>query len=325
MRDRAVRPASGSPYAATRRAAVVRAAATETCWPSTARTALSAPSTAPGARRPARGDERRGGLAAEHGRVPRAGRRRGRAAVRQRWTAAARSARPSSLTAARTWSAAGSSSTTPAPLGRRSARRYAPSPDLLDPGHRAGGEPAHERRGRRTARRTGRRSAKRPGSAARPRRRARRSSRRRRVEDLPDRVVELPDAREAGGERDLGERQRRRLEQHPRGLRPLRAGERERRARRRRRPPAGGRAARCSRAGRARPATPSGRPRRPRSAASRARRGRRARSHSGEPGTRPGGSACTRGSRPPAPPPRSAVEAHVLAASGVRAGQLGRQ
>lgn len=51
-----VSPPSGSststPWAVTRRAAWVRAAAVETCWPRTARTANSAPSTVRGTRRP---------------------------------------------------------------------------------------------------------------------------------------------------------------------------------------------------------------------------------------------------------------------------------
>src|SRR5207253_1854110 len=42
------------------------------------------------------------------------------------------------------------------------------------------------------------------------------------------RVVELPDALEAGGERDSRERQLGRLDQHARGLRPLGAGNRKR-------------------------------------------------------------------------------------------------
>ena len=47
-------------------------------------------------------------------------------------------------------------------------------------------------------------------------------------EDLPDRRVELPDAGEPGGERDLGQRQRGGFGEHARGLGPLRAGQGER-------------------------------------------------------------------------------------------------
>ena len=51
---------------------------------------------------------------------------------------------------------------------------------------------------------------------------------RRRGEHVADGVVELPDARESGGERDVGCGQVGRLEQDPRGLRPLGSGERYR-------------------------------------------------------------------------------------------------
>ena len=51
---------------------------------------------------------------------------------------------------------------------------------------------------------------------------------RREREDLADRVVELPHAREAGRERDLGEAELGRLDQRARRLRALRARERER-------------------------------------------------------------------------------------------------
>src|SRR5207302_3447158 len=47
-------------------------------------------------------------------------------------------------------------------------------------------------------------------------------------EDVPNRVIELPDALEAGGERDVGERKVRRFDQRSGGLRPLRARDRER-------------------------------------------------------------------------------------------------
>ena len=51
---------------------------------------------------------------------------------------------------------------------------------------------------------------------------------RRQREDLAHGVVELPHAREAGRERDLGEAEIGRLDQRARRLRALRAGERER-------------------------------------------------------------------------------------------------
>ena len=51
---------------------------------------------------------------------------------------------------------------------------------------------------------------------------------RRHREDLVDGRVELPDAGEAGREGDLGQRQRGRLDQDARRLRPLRAGDGER-------------------------------------------------------------------------------------------------
>ena len=47
-------------------------------------------------------------------------------------------------------------------------------------------------------------------------------------EDLADGVVELPDAREAGGERDLGDRQIGGLDEQPGVVGAPRAGERER-------------------------------------------------------------------------------------------------
>ena len=77
--NRCVSPPSGegsrSPSCATRRRVVVRAPATETCWPRTARTASSAPSTCPGDAPPRtgrhqRGQQRvRGEGGVDHGRV----------------------------------------------------------------------------------------------------------------------------------------------------------------------------------------------------------------------------------------------------------------
>jgi hypothetical protein len=46
--------------------------------------------------------------------------------------------------------------------------------------------------------------------------------------DLAHSVVELPDAGEAGRERDVGHRERRGLDQQPGGVRPVRPGQRER-------------------------------------------------------------------------------------------------
>ncbi len=98
---------------------------------------------------------------------------------------------------------------------------------LFDAGHRARGEEldqcvAVERRAARQPQhdRTGRRevaAASRHAHVARRRR-----------EDLADRVVELADAREARGERDVREGQLGRLDQDSRALRSLRASERDR-------------------------------------------------------------------------------------------------
>ena len=140
-----------------------------------------------------------------------------------------------------------------------------------------------------------------------------------------DRVVELPDAREAGGERDLGERQRRRLDQHPRRLRALGAGQRERRradsastARWRCRSLYGERAGEPGDAPRS--TTPSAISRIARADEVGARVPLRRAGH----GIR-AGSACTRGS-PPAARRGRAVEARRSRGLGqTGAGQLGRQ
>ncbi len=117
-------PARGVPARATSRAASVRAAATLICWPSTARVAISAPSTAPGSRSPgafATNGPRSGSVpscsAMACGSASRSNNRR------QRCTAVVRSRRSSSRRTARTWSGCGVSSATPAPWGRRKARR----------------------------------------------------------------------------------------------------------------------------------------------------------------------------------------------------------
>ena len=150
---------------------------------------------------------------------------------------------------------------------------------------RARGTPVARRRRRHPAREpdrdgTGRR-------ATSPARRARRQVGRRRREHLANRVVELAHAPEPGRERDVGERQLGRLDEHARGLRALGAGQRERtgadlggelRVRWRSLNRAGGRA----RARRSRSTTPSpiSRIARPTTSAPPF--------HSGDPGTRPG-------------------------------------
>ena len=114
-----------SPAAAARRPVTVRAPATDTCWPSTPRTSISGPSTAPAARRP--GTRRTSG--ASRGSAPswrstatgsasRSSRRR------HRCTAAWRSARAVSQRVHVTASSVGVSRTTPAPPGSRSVRAY---------------------------------------------------------------------------------------------------------------------------------------------------------------------------------------------------------
>ena len=180
---------------------------------------------------------------------------------------------------------------------------------------------------RRAAPGTGSRSATAPLSSARaaPAARARAARAARSGEDLAHRGVELAHAAKAGGERHLGDRQRRGLEQDPRGLGALRTRERQRPGADDRRPAGGARGARCS-------------PRRaasPRDALAvddavgdqahrAARRGRRAGPTPASPAWRRGGSACTRESPQPGPPPRWRRSARSRA-SGVRAGQLGRQ
>jgi hypothetical protein len=67
-----------------------------------------------------------------------------------------------------------------------------------------------------------------PVSPGRPLRTLAPERRRGDAEDPPDRVVELPHAAEPGREGHLGERELGRLDQHPGGLGPLRAGQRER-------------------------------------------------------------------------------------------------
>ena len=69
-----------------------------------------------------------------------------------------------------------------------------------------------------------------PPASSRPNRvRARCAQRgRREIAHRPHGVVELADAGEAGGERDVAERQLGRLDEHPRGLRALRPGQRQR-------------------------------------------------------------------------------------------------
>ncbi len=123
-----VRPPSGSstgsPCAVTRRAAWVRAAAVETCWPSTARTANSASSTVRGTRRPgalstsgARTGSRRSWSSIATGSASRSSRRR------QRLMATVRSRRSLRVRRQAMWSGVRVRATMPWPYGRRSVRR----------------------------------------------------------------------------------------------------------------------------------------------------------------------------------------------------------
>ena len=113
-------------------------------------------------------------------------------------------------------------------VGQAQAASVDPIDHFLDPGdrprrqereqpvsveRRAVGKPQHDRAGVQGPPAT-------PGSIAQPARGQR--------EHLFDRRIELPHAAKARGERDLGDRQRGRLEQQARRLRPLSPGERER-------------------------------------------------------------------------------------------------
>jgi hypothetical protein len=113
-----------TPIAATSRPASVRAAASDTCWPSTARSASSPPSTVPGTRRP--------GAAATSGPIREsppstaataAGSASRSSSMRQRATTSGRSSGSARRAVSRTWSAPGSSSTTAGPRDARRLRR----------------------------------------------------------------------------------------------------------------------------------------------------------------------------------------------------------
>ena len=136
---RCVRPPSGSstasPWAVTRRAAWVRAAAVDTCWPSTARTASSAGSTVRGTRRPgaaatsgARCGSRPRCSSMTAGSASRSSSRRQRAIAVSRSRSSSRSRRHA------TWSGRGASATMPEPCGSRRVRRYAPARHSSTPG-----------------------------------------------------------------------------------------------------------------------------------------------------------------------------------------------
>ena len=220
---------TGLPYVRASRAATVRAPATETCWPMTARTAVSGPSTAPGTRMPgqaATSGASRGSVAeqvVDGGRVgveveqPAHPGHRGHDVARVGEGQVGRHvvagvAQPDRRLAVRQQE------------GPAVRRRVA----LLDPGDGLEGEdPHHARRRRRAA---GPAAA---GTGARSRclvlrtlRGGRPQLARRRGEHRPHRVVELPDAGEPRGERDLGERHLGGLDQDPGGVRPLRPGQR---------------------------------------------------------------------------------------------------
>ena len=213
---------------------MVRAAPTVTCWPSTARTAISLPSTWPGTRRP--------GRAATSG--PSSGSRPSTSSTatgsqsasssrRTRSTPAVVSRRSSSANVASTnavwpgssWSPT-SRRTVPVPWGRARVRAYQPSPAASTPGTARSARNASRSRpayGVRTARRM----VTVPVDGWAPPRRPRSSVGDSGV-DLADRVVELADAGEAGRERDLGELEVGGLDQHPRGLGPAGARQGER-------------------------------------------------------------------------------------------------
>ena len=202
----------------------------------------------------------------------------------------------------------------------RRGRRSRAGPCRCRAGGRACGRTSPRRPSRRPARRGGRgsRAASRPAYGVRTASRivtvpveavraaptSAQLGRRERV-DLADRVVELPDAGEAGRERDVGELEVGRLDEHARGLRATGPGQGQRAGAEL----GGEQPAEVARrvADPRRPARrrPRGRRRRRRSAASPGRRRRRRRPSRGCRAWRRAGSACRRGSRPPGPRPRS--------------------
>ena len=225
------------------RPASVRAPATETCWPSTARTASSAPSTAPGTRRP--GALRTSGASSGVGGERLVDRDRVGVEVEQPAAALHRGGEVAQVVRRSSQrdvvGRARRERRDPGPCGSAAcggtSRVAGPTPRRRAPRARRGTRAARPRRTARGGAGAG--TARRAGECAAPFavppvalvRRWRPSAAqlgRRRREHLADRLVELADAREAGRERDLGERQRGRLDQQAGGLRALRAGERER-------------------------------------------------------------------------------------------------
>ena len=328
------RERSGSGWRASRPASV-RAPATETCWPSTARTASSAPSTVPGTRTAGRGGRRAARAAGRRasasstatGSASRSSSRRqrcdrggevaqvGRArSVAVDVVVGRRGREPGRPRAVRQAQHAPVGAVGPRPTPPRPAPRAWPRKSSSAGARRAA-------RGRR--RRSGDRAA--AGAAAAGDARASRSSRRACVANT-SRTVSLNWRMlgEAGRERDLGERQVGGLDQQPRGLGPLRPGERER---------AGAElgdelpvevalavAEPAREAGDALAVDDAV----ARSAASPGRRGRRATFHSGEPGAASGRQRLQ--ARKPARCAAAAVgRKRTFARFGVIAGQLGRQ
>ena len=229
---------AASPAVATMRPATVRAPATETCWPTTARTAVSNGSTLPGTRRP--------GIAATSGRERRVvGQRvvdgdRVGVEVEQRAARAARPAPRSRQSASRRRSVTPARSSAdgarPAPARRRRGRgagrarggTHVPS-QCLDAGHGAGGEERQRGARRRTARAPARWSSTPPAVPSRSR--AGRgpqlptawSANTSRTVSLNWRTLPKPAANAIAGEVEIG-----RLDERAGGAGPLGAGDGER-------------------------------------------------------------------------------------------------
>ena len=317
---------SGRARGGSSRAVSVRAPATDTCWPRTARTASSAASGEAGTRRPGApatsGGQRRvgaehvvdgGGVGVEVEHPPAAGDRRPEVAQlgqpqpggdrRRRRPGRGRAGRRRARAAGR---ARGRTSSRPTPRGRgRRARRGSSRTSAASYGARA------------ASRRVSQPGAPPVGAAGRPA--AARwawSAKTSRTVSLNCRMLAKP-----GGEGDVGHRQVGGLDQQPRGLRPLRPGERQRAdaelgdeqpvqlalgVAERGRPARGRRRAR---------------PRRRRSAAWPGRRRRRGRPTRASRGRRRAGSGGRRGSRRAWAAGRGGEEARRCAPAGVRAGQ----
>ena len=170
-------------------------------------------------------------------RRPRPGRSRRRAAGGsarpRRRRRAGRRPRACSATCVGSAAASGNvSRTRPGPCGSARVRAYQSGPLLSTPGtrcaarKRSSSPPAYgARTGSRSSIRTG---CPAPPAAASRAAGARAAAGRGAGVDLPDRVVELPDAGEAGREGDVGERHRRRLDQHAGVVGAARAGQRQR-------------------------------------------------------------------------------------------------